>query len=876
MTTASEVRSQFLDFFKSKGHKIVESAPIVVKNDPSLMFTNAGMNQFKDFFLGNKTAVDKRIADTQKCLRVSGKHNDLEEVGVDTYHHTMFEMLGNWSFGDYFKEEAIAWAWELLTEVYKLDKDRLYVTVFEGDDEDGLQEDAESAAIWEKFIAKDRILKCDKKDNFWEMGDTGPCGPCSEIHMDLRPQAERELKDGKSLVNQDHDQVIELWNLVFIQYNRKADRSLEALPDNHIDTGMGLERIVRAINAKSSNYDIDLFMDTIAKIESLSGKKYGVDEQTDIAFRVISDHIRAVCFTIADGQLPSNEKAGYVVRRILRRAIRYGYSFLEMENPFIFQLVPTIADKFKDTFPELVQQEDFVSQVIEQEEKSFLHTLNKGLKLFEQFKQTDAKTISGSHAFELYDTFGFPIDLTELLARENDIEVDLVGFQKELQEQKQRSRADAKKEAGDWVLLIEDEKEEFVGYDYTEIEVRLTRYREVKIKDKIRYHLVFNLTPFYGESGGQVGDTGLLIGKDDEEKVSIIDTQKENELIIQIADKLPQNTKQKFIAKVNDKTRQATAANHSATHLLHAALKQVLGDHVNQKGSLVNAKHLRFDFSHFQKLSTDELQKIEAIVNNKIRAAIELEENRSVPYNKAIEKGAMALFGEKYGDVVRVITFDPDFSVELCGGTHVKNTSEIGSLKIISESSVAAGVRRIEAITADRALELVQNKLATLDDLNDLLGHPADIYQSVEQLMQELKNAKSTIANFQQDKVKSLKQALVSAVSDKNGIQKIVELVELPSVAAAKDLAFQLKNELPNLFCVLLADIEGKPSLSIIISDSLIESYDLNAGALVREWAKEIKGGGGGQAFFAQAGGNDVSGLQNIKNIANNYIEQLN
>lgn len=875
MTTAAEVRTQFLEFFKSKGHKIVDSAPIVVKNDPSLMFTNAGMNQFKDYFLGNRTAVDKRVADTQKCLRVSGKHNDLEEVGVDTYHHTMFEMLGNWSFGDYFKEEAIAWAWELLTEVYKLDKDRLYVTVFEGDKEDGLEEDTEAAAIWEKFISKERIIKCNKKDNFWEMGDTGPCGPCSEIHMDLRRDTERSKIDGKLLVNADHDQVIELWNLVFIQFNRKADRSLEVLPDKHIDTGMGLERIVRAINGKSSNYDIDLFMDSIRALENISGLQFGKDEPTDIAFRVIADHVRAVCFTIADGQLPSNEKAGYVVRRILRRAIRYGYSFLGMEKPFIHQLVPLLAKQFESTFPELNQQADFVQQVIEQEEKSFLNTLNNGLKLFDKFKQSGSKELSGSQAFELYDTFGFPIDLTQLLARENAIEVDIQGFETELQAQKQRSRADAQKVEGDWVIVTKDEKEEFVGYDYTETEVRLTRYRQVNIKNKTLYQLVFHLTPFYGESGGQVGDKGTLRGIEDNELISIIDTQKENDLIIQISEKLPLNVTQRFVAKVDTKSRLATACNHSATHLLHAALKQVLGGHVNQKGSLVNPNYLRFDFSHFQKMSKEEVYAVEQIVNEKIRAAIALDESRNVPYKKALEKGAMALFGEKYGDVVRVITFDPSFSVELCGGTHVSNTSEIGSFKIVSESSVAAGVRRIEAISSTTADELLQSKLTLLEEIHETLGQPGDPLKAVQQLLQEQKQLKLRIEHYEEAAAQLVKKQLIESCTKIGDVNAVVEVVKLDTAAQAKDLAFQLKNEIDDLFCVLLADIDGKPSLSIMISDSLIQKYNLNAGKLVREWAVEIKGGGGGQAFFAQAGGNYVGGLDKIKEVAMAYLNNI-
>ena len=875
MTTASEVRKQFLDYFKSKGHEVVDSAPIVLKNDPTLMFTNAGMNQFKDFFLGNKVAENQRVTDTQKCLRVSGKHNDLEEVGVDTYHHTMFEMLGNWSFGDYFKEEAIAWAWDLLVNVYKLDKDRLYVTVFEGDEADGLAEDSEAVELWKKHIAADRILLCDKKDNFWEMGETGPCGPCSEIHMDLRPQSERAVLDGKELVNKDHEQVIELWNLVFIQYNRKANRSLENLPEQHIDTGMGLERILRAVNGQHSNYDTDLFMETIQQIEKLSGKPYGEDEKTDIAFRVIADHLRAVCFTIADGQLPSNEKAGYVVRRILRRAIRYGYSFLGMEQEFIYKLVPGLAEKFKEVFPELHKQCEFVSNVVEQEEKSFLHTLNKGLKLFDQYKGEDGSSISGQHAFELYDTYGFPIDLTELMAREQGVSVDLDGFKLALAKQKERSRADAKRESGDWVVLAEDELEEFIGYDYTEAEVKITRYREVMVKNKKQYHLVFNLTPFYGKSGGQVGDTGLLIGKLDNSKVSIKDTQKENELIIQISDELPANLKQPFTAQVNAKKREEIKANHSATHLLHAALKEVLGKHVNQKGSLVNHKHLRFDFSHFQKLSKEELHQIQRLVNHKIQQGIELKEARNVPYKSALAKGATALFGEKYGDVVRVITFDSEFSVELCGGTHVSNTSEIGEFRILHESSVAAGVRRIEAITSERALEYLSSRMDLIDELTDLLNHPQDLVKAVQSIQEENHKLKDVLEKQAAQHSASLKNELKSQIAEQNGMSTLVAPLKVAQASQVKDIAFQLKNEIQNLFCVLLADVDGKPSLSIMISDSLVKEKQLNAGQLVREWAKEIKGGGGGQAFFAQAGGADLSGLTSVQTLAEEYIASL-
>ncbi|MFY0645170.1 MAG: alanine--tRNA ligase, partial [Bacteroidia bacterium] len=713
------------------------------------------------------------------------------------------------------------------------------------------------------------------KDNFWEMGETGPCGPCSEIHMDLRPESERSELDGKELVNQDHEQVIELWNLVFIQYNRKADRSLVNLPDQHIDTGMGLERVLRAINGQHSNYDTDLFMETIKQLEQLSGKTYGKNEKENIAFRVIADHLRAVCFTIADGQLPSNEKAGYVVRRILRRAIRYGYSFLGMEHEFIYKLVPGLAAKFKNVFPELDKQTEFVSNVIEQEEKSFLHTLNKGLKLFDQFKGEDGKSISGQHAFELYDTYGFPIDLTELMAREQGVNVDIDGFKQALLKQKERSRADAKKESGDWVVLADDELEEFIGYDYTEAEVKITRYREVKVKNKKLYHLVFNLTPFYGESGGQVGDTGLLIGKQDNSKLSIQDTQKENELIIQISDELPANLNQAFTAQVNSKKREEIKANHSATHLLHAALKEVLGEHVNQKGSLVNHKHLRFDFSHFQKLSKEELHQIQRLVNHKIQQGIELDEARNVPFKKALAKGATALFGEKYGDVVRVVTFDPKFSVELCGGTHVANTSEIGDFRIIHESSVAAGVRRIEAITSDRALEYLTSRLDLLDEISDKLNHPQDLLKAIQTIQKENHDLKDVLEKQADQQSISLKNELKNQISTQNGMSSLVAIIQVAQASQVKDIAFQLKNEIENLFCVLLAKVDNKPSLSIMISESLVKDKGLNAGQLIRDWAKEIKGGGGGQAFFAQAGGADLNGLEKVKNIAENYIKGL-
>jgi alanyl-tRNA synthetase len=870
--TVAEIRQQFLDFFEKRGHKIVASAPIVVKDDPTLMFTNAGMNQFKDIFLGNKEPKATRVVDTQKCLRVSGKHNDLEEVGVDTYHHTMFEMLGNWSFGDYFKEDAINWAWELLTEVYKLDKDRLYVSVFEGDKSDGLGLDTEAKNLWLKHVSSSKIILGNKKDNFWEMGEVGPCGPCSEIHVDLRSDEERAKVDGASLVNADHEQVIEIWNLVFMQYNRKADGSLHPLPNQHVDTGMGFERLVRAVHSMQSNYDSDLFMNSIHELEKISGKEYGIDEKTDIAFRVIADHLRAVCFAIADGQLPDNGGAGYVIRRILRRAVRYGYSFLGLEKPFLTDLVPGFVSTFKEVFPGLEEQGPFVKKVVEQEEKSFLNTLNKGLKLFDEFSSKGKKDVSGKDAFELYDTFGFPIDLTQLLAKEKGIEVDLDGFKAALQQQKDRSRADAKKESGDWIIVTDDEKEEFVGYDYTETTVKITRYREVETKGKKQYNLVFNLTPFYAESGGQVGDKGVLIGNDDEEKIGINDTLKENQLIVHVADKLPRNLNQTFVAKVNAEKRTATTLNHSATHLLQAALREVLGDHVAQKGSLVNEKHLRFDFSHFQKVEKAEIEQIENKVNAKIREAVALEEARNVPFDEAVSKGAMALFGEKYGDTVRVITFDKDYSVELCGGTHVRNTAHIGSIKIVHEGAVAAGVRRIEAITGSKVDAHIKDKMNLLEELGTELGNPQDLVKALQSLQKENTAVKEKLAAFENEQLGSLKENLKAEAKEINGVTAIVDIISVNNAAQAKDLCFQFKEEIESLFCVLLADIDGKPSISIMISDNLIKDKGWNAGQLIREWAREVKGGGGGQPFFAQAGGADSSGLPKVKELATTFV----
>ncbi len=870
---STEIRQKFLDFFESKGHRIVSSAPIVVKNDPTLMFTNAGMNQFKDYFLGNKTATEKRVANTQKCLRVSGKHNDLEEVGVDTYHHTMFEMLGNWSFGDYFKKEAIEWAWELLTEVYNLDKNRLYVTVFEGSKEDDLEYDYESYKYWEQFLDKDRILNGNKKDNFWEMGDTGPCGPCSEIHYDLRTDMERFEIDGKALVNNDHPQVIEIWNNVFMQYNRKSDGSLENLPDKHVDTGMGFERLVRAIHSKNSNYDTDIFLDTINELERISGKNYGETEKTDIAFRVIADHIRAISFTIADGQLPSNNGAGYVIRRILRRAIRYGYSTLGFKQAEIYKLVMPLANKFETVFPELYEQREFVSKVILEEEKTFLSTLSKGLEILHGlFAKEESKVIVGSHAFELYDTFGFPIDLTKLIASENGFTVDEKGFEEELLKQKTRSRKDAEKTTGDWNIIVEDEDQEFIGYDFTEATLKICRYRTVNAKGKNSFQAVFTVTPFYAESGGQVGDSGILIGLENEEKITVLDTTKENNLIIHTLEKLPTNLAQIFQAKINITRRQDITKNHSATHLLHAALKEVLGNHIAQKGSLVEPERLRFDFSHFAKIGDNELLKISTIVKQKIVENIALDEKRDVPIEIAKGMGATALFGEKYGDTVRVIIFDQNYSMELCGGTHVKNTGEIGSMVITAETAVAAGVRRIEAITGVKADEYIAQKLEVLEQVKFALSNPADVLKTINQLIAENYSLKKQLETYELEKTAGLKTTLKQNITSANGINYLIQTIDIANADRLKDLCFQLKNETENLFAVLGCVINDKPLLSITISENLVTEKGWNAGQLIRDWAKEIDGGGGGQPFFATAGGKKKEGLNSALELAKKFV----
>ena len=855
------IRSKFLQFFEKKGHKIVPSAPIVVQNDPTLMFTNAGMNQFKDFFLGNAKADFSRVADTQKCLRVSGKHNDLEEVGFDTYHHTMFEMLGNWSFGDYFKEDAISWAWDFLTGELGLPKDRLYATIFEGDQKDDLQKDQEAWDFWSKYLPTERILLGNKKDNFWEMGDTGPCGPCSEIHIDLRDESEITKVPGKDLVNQDHPQVVEVWNLVFIQFNRLSSGSLESLPNQHVDTGMGFERLAMAMQQKKSNYDTDIFQPLIKEIAIKANIKYGDGERTDIALRVIADHVRAIAFTIADGQLPSSVKAGYVIRRILRRAVRYGYTFLSFRAPFIHELVPTLAKQFEEAFPELTAQQDFVAKVIKEEEVAFLRTLENGLKRLESFKDTGAKVIDGPTAFELYDTYGFPFDLTALIAREGKMQVDEAGFEEEMKKQKERSKSAAKQESGDWNELLSSlSHSSFLGYDQLSAMSKVVKCREVKVKDKSLFQIVLDQTPFYAESGGQVGDTGVL--EQNGKKIFIIDTKKENDLIIHIAKEIPEDLSGDFHAKVNASKRSLTENNHSSTHLLHAALREVLGDHVQQRGSLVNEKMLRFDFSHFSKMSEEEIAKVEAIVNRRIRQNIELEEKRSVPIAEAKAMGAMALFGEKYGDEVRVITFDQSFSVELCGGTHVDRTGKIGAFKIVSEGSVAAGVRRIEALTSEGAEEYVKAELAELREIRELLNSQKGSLKVLKDMLEESKQLKKEVESLQNDKLGGVKEKLKGEIGDHGKAKLLVSKLEVPSADAVKQISFQLKQEFPGLIQLLAADTQGKPHLSVMIDESLLKEYDLNASQLVREMAKNIKGGGGGQPFYATAGGKDVSGIE--------------
>ncbi|MCC6634050.1 MAG: alanine--tRNA ligase [Chitinophagaceae bacterium] len=864
--TSAEIRQHFLNFFESKKHEIVASSPIVVKDDPTLLFTNAGMNQFKDYFLGNKEPKNKRIADTQKCLRVSGKHNDLEEVGVDTYHHTMFEMLGNWSFGDYFKTEAIAWSWELLTEIYKLDKDRLYVTIFEGDEKEGLPKDNEAYNEWKKVIAEDRILLGNKKDNFWEMGDTGPCGPCTEIHVDCRMEEERKLVDGKLLVNNDHPQVIEIWNNVFIQFNRKKDGSLEQLPAKHVDTGMGFERLVRVIQKKSSNYDTDVFTKTIAAVENITEKKYDFgDNKQAIAFRVLADHIRAISFTIADGQLPSNTGAGYVIRRILRRAVRYYYSYLEYQQPLLFQLVPVISTQFQNVFPELYKQKDFVSKVVKEEEEAFLRTLNKGLKLIDEIivaaNANQLKSINGNDAFELYDTFGFPIDLTRLIAAENNLSIDEEGFEIALQQQKKRSRAATIIDTEDWIIINEGNSV-FVGYNQLSIETKILKYRKVKAKGKESYQIVLAETPFYAESGGQVGDKGWIdFGNC---TIEVFDIKKENNLSIHFVTTLPEsiNLTGNIIATVNKDLRKETANNHTATHLLHAALRNVLGSHVAQKGSLVNHENLRFDFSHFAKVTDDEIAAIEKIVNTKIRENIPVI-IKEMKKEEAVALGAMALFGEKYGDVVRVVIIDPNYSVELCGGTHVTNTGELGFFKIKHETAVSAGVRRIEALSGAGVEEFINNQLLQLQAVKNLFNNPKELLKVIENNAIENKELKKKIESFEAKQIVALKAELNEKVEIINNTKFIGAIVDVNSADNLKKLVIELKQNAD--VAILATNIIGKSNVVVMINEAWENTKSLDATKIIKEHiAPVIKGGGGGSKNIATAGGQEASNLPKV------------
>ena len=869
--TSQEVRNQFLNFFKEKNHKIVPSAPMVMKDDPTLMFTNAGMNQFKEYFLGNSVPKSKRLTDTQKCLRVSGKHNDLEEVGKDTYHHTMFEMLGNWSIGDYFKKEAIAWAWELLTEVYKIDKDSLYVSVFEGSEDDNLPLDQEAYDLWKAIVPENRIIKGNKKDNFWEMGDQGPCGPCSEIHVDIRSKEEKAKVDGASLVNQDHPQVVEIWNLVFMQFNRKANGSLEPLPEKHIDTGMGFERLCMVLQGKQSNYDTDVFTPLIREVEIITGKKYGKDEETDIAIRVISDHVRAVAFSIADGQLPSNTGAGYVIRRILRRAIRYGFTFLDTNKPFIHRLVRVLSEQMGKAFPELKEQYQLIENVIKEEESSFLSTLEQGLVLLDSvIKSSKDKTIAGDKAFELYDTFGFPIDLTALILEEKGYQLDTEGYETALKAQKDRSRAASEVSKDDWNILMTDAEQEFIGYDSLEANVKLVKYRKVTSKKEgDQYQLVFNLTPFYAEGGGQVGDKGYLEAPNGD-VTYIVDTKRENNEIVHFAKSLPKEVSGTFKAVVDEKQRRRTESNHTATHLLHQALREILGTHVEQKGSAVHSKYLRFDFSHFSKLTTEELREVENFVNARIDGHLPLEESRNVPMQEAIEQGAMALFGEKYGDTVRTIRFGQ--SIELCGGTHVKNTADIWHFKIVSEGAVAAGIRRIEAITSDAVKEFYFNNNRMLFEIKDILKNSQDPVKSVASLQEENAALKKQVEQLLKDKAKGLKNELISELEDLGGAKFLAKKVDLDA-GGIKDLAFEMGGQVDNLFLLMASENDGKAVLSCYISKDLVAEKNLNAGTIVRELGKYIQGGGGGQPFFATAGGKNPSGIPEALDKVREYLK---
>jgi alanyl-tRNA synthetase len=857
--TSKEIRTTFLKFFKDKGHEIVPSAPMVIKNDPTLMFTNAGMNQFKDIFLGNETGKASRIVDTQKCLRVSGKHNDLEEVGHDTYHHTMFEMLGNWSFGDYFKKEAIDWSWELLHTIYQIPSDRLYTTVFEGSENDGTEKDTEAFDLWKQYLPENRILMGNKKDNFWEMGDSGPCGPCSEIHIDLRPDAERAIIPGESLVNKNNPQVIEIWNLVFMQFNRKADGTLEPLPAKHVDTGMGFERLCMALQGVTSNYDTDVFQPIIRKIAELSGIKYGENKDSDIAMRVIADHLRAISFSIADGQLPSNVKAGYVIRRILRRAVRYGYTFLNIDKPFICRLVETLITEMGETFPELHEQQQLIEKVIHEEELSFLRTLENGInmldKLIQESKKQNKKQIPGKDIFTLYDTYGFPLDLTELILREQQLQADKEGFNAEMQKQKDRARNAAFVELDDWIILKEGESE-FTGYDSTSVETEILRYRKMKQKDKDLYQIVLSKTPFYAEMGGQVGDSGLL--KSESETIEIFDTKKENRLSVHLAQQLPVNLTGTFTAIVNNEKRTATESNHTATHLLHYALRKVLGTHVEQKGSFVSSEVLRFDFSHFQKLTYEEIREIEKQVTKAIRDNIPLDEYRDIPIDKAKSMGAMALFGEKYGDKVRVIKFGD--SVELCGGTHIKQTGNIGTFRIVTEGSIAAGVRRIEAITAEKCENFLYLQQDLLYNIREMFNNAPNLKQTLQKFLTENQDLKKKVEEFKKEKLVLLKKELTKHIKEINGINTLIEQGHY-SPDIVKHIALLLRGEFTEKFLFIVgSQADDKPSITLMLSDDLVKS-GLDASKLIRQAAKHIQGGGGGQAHFATAGGKKVEGL---------------
>jgi alanyl-tRNA synthetase len=859
MLTAKETRESFKSFFASKNHQIVPSAPMVIKGDPTLMFTNAGMNQFKDIILGNVPIKYPRVADSQKCLRVSGKHNDLEEVGHDTYHHTMFEMLGNWSFGDYFKKEAISWAWEYLVDVLKLNPANLYATVFEGSTSDGLERDNEAAGYWGKYLPQDHILNGNKKDNFWEMGDTGPCGPCSEIHIDLRPEEEKKTIKGADLINKDHPQVVEIWNLVFMQYNRKADRSLEPLPAKVIDTGMGFERLCMAIQGKTSNYDTDVFQPIIQKIVQLTGFAYGEDKEKDIAMRVIADHIRTTSFSITDGQLPSNAKAGYVIRRILRRAVRYAYTFLGRHEAFMYQLLPVLIETMGDAYPELIEQKSLIEKVIKEEEESFLRTLETGIRLLdkkiEEAKATNQKTLSGTDAFILYDTFGFPLDLTELILREQGMDADIEGFNVEMQKQKERARNAAAIETGDWVLLKEGESR-FTGYDFFESDSEILRYRKIKQKNKELYQLVLDQTPFYAEKGGQVGDTGWLIN--DDEKIVVIDTKSENNLTVHITERLPKDLTASFIAKINEVKRMQCECNHTGTHLLHEALREVLGSHVEQRGSYVSPESLRFDFSHFRKVTDEELRKVEQIVGKKIRADYPMEEHRSLPIAQAKEMGAMALFGEKYGEEVRVVKYGS--SIELCGGTHVPSTGRIGSLRIMGESSIAAGVRRIEAVTAEEADDSFYAQQDLIRELRMLFNNMPNLVQGIKKFVDENAEMKKQLEDYLKEKAIQVKNELISHAADRRGV-KLIKVVTRGNAEMMKNVAFQIRGEMKDSFVLVVGLIEDtKCTLMVMLSDDLV-SEGYNAAQLVKESAQYIQGGGGGQPHFATAGGKNPDGL---------------